>query len=49
MQFGFGAAAERERVLEGRKKEGRLVLYAGMDTDEASSPYETSSRRSIRS
>jgi len=31
----FGAAAERERVLEGAKKEGRLVLYTGMDTDEA--------------
>ena len=31
----FGAGAERDRVLEGAKKEGRLVLYAGMDTDEA--------------
>jgi iron(III) transport system substrate-binding protein len=30
-----GAAAERERVLEGAKKEGQLVLYAGMDMDEA--------------
>src|SRR5438034_6289839 len=29
------ASAERERVLEGAKKEGRLVLYTGMDTDEA--------------
>jgi iron(III) transport system substrate-binding protein len=33
--FAIGASAERERVLEGAKKEGRLVLYAGMDTDEA--------------
>ena len=31
----FAAGAERDRVLEGAKKEGRLVLYAGMDTDEA--------------
>jgi iron(III) transport system substrate-binding protein len=30
-----GIAAERERVLEGAKKEGRLVLYTGMDTEEA--------------
>ena len=30
-----GAAVERERVLDGAKKEGRLVLYAGMDTEEA--------------
>ena len=30
-----GAAAEQERVLRGAKKEGRLVLYTGMDTDEA--------------
>ena len=30
-----GAAADREKVLEGAKKEGRLVLYTGMDTDEA--------------
>lgn len=33
--FAIGASAERERVLEGAKKEGRLMLYAGMDTDEA--------------
>jgi len=31
----FAADAERDRVLEGARKEGRLVLYAGMDTDEA--------------
>jgi iron(III) transport system substrate-binding protein len=30
-----GAAVERERVLEGARKEGQLLLYAGMDTDEA--------------
>jgi iron(III) transport system substrate-binding protein len=33
--FAIGASAERERVLQGAKKEGRLMLYAGMDTDEA--------------
>jgi len=31
-----GAAAERDKLLEGAKKEGRLVLYTGMETDEAS-------------
>lgn len=31
----FAAGAERDRVLEGARKEGRLVLYAGMDTEEA--------------
>lgn len=31
----FAAAAEQERVLQGAKKEGRLVLYTGMDTEEA--------------
>ena len=31
----YGAAGDRERVLELAKKEGRLVLYMGMDTDEA--------------
>ncbi|MSP40169.1 MAG: extracellular solute-binding protein [Deltaproteobacteria bacterium] len=30
------ASAERERILDGAKKEGRLVLYTGMETDEAS-------------
>src|SRR5437870_11960287 len=30
-----GASAEREKMLESAKKEGRLVLYTGMDTDEA--------------
>jgi iron(III) transport system substrate-binding protein len=29
------SAAERDRVLEAAKKEGRLVLYTGMDTEEA--------------
>src|SRR5437762_5668075 len=29
------ASAEREKMLEGAKKEGRLILYTGMDTDEA--------------
>lgn len=31
-----GAAADREKILDGAKKEGRLVLYTGMETDEAS-------------
>ena len=31
----LGASAERDRVLEGAKKEGRLVLYAGMEAEEA--------------
>jgi iron(III) transport system substrate-binding protein len=30
------AAAERDKLLEGAKKEGRLVLYTGMETEEAS-------------
>ena len=30
-----GASTDHERVLEGAKKEGRLVLYTGMDTEEA--------------
>lgn len=30
-----GAAPEREKVLDGARKEGRLVLYTGMDTEEA--------------
>ncbi len=29
------SAADREQVLEAAKKEGRLVLYTGMDTEEA--------------
>ena len=29
------ASAAHERLLEGAKKEGRLVLYTGMDTEEA--------------
>ncbi len=33
---GHGAAADREKILEGAKKEGRLVLYTGMETDESS-------------
>jgi len=31
-----GAVADRAKVLEGAKKEGRLVLYTGMESDEAS-------------
>src|SRR5690349_1400997 len=31
----FGANAGHDRVLEGARKEGWLVLYVGMDTDEA--------------
>ena len=31
----YGAFSDHERILEGAKKEGRLVLYMGMDTDEA--------------
>ncbi len=31
-----GADAGWEKILEGAKKEGRLVLYTGMETDEAS-------------
>ena len=31
----LGAAAERDKVIEGAKKEGRLVLYTGMETEEA--------------
>ena len=31
----FAAGDDRERVLAGARKEGRLVLYAGMDTEEA--------------
>ena len=30
------AAAERDKLLEGAKKEGRLTLYTGMETEEAS-------------
>ena len=31
----YGASADHEKILDGAKKEGRLVLYMGMDTDEA--------------
>ena len=31
----FGATAEREKMIDGAKKEGRLVLYTGMETEEA--------------
>src|ERR1051325_5907207 len=30
-----GASSEREKILAGARQEGRLVLYTGMDTDEA--------------
>lgn len=33
--FAHGAAGEHEKFLEAAKKEGRLVLYTGMDTEEA--------------
>ena len=29
------AAAERDKIVDGAKREGRLVLYTGMDTEEA--------------
>jgi hypothetical protein len=31
----LGAVAERDKLIEGAKKEGRLVLYTGMETEEA--------------
>jgi iron(III) transport system substrate-binding protein len=31
----LGFAAERDKIIEGAKKEGRLVLYTGMETEEA--------------
>lgn len=31
----FGASADREKVLADAKKEGKLVLYTGMDVEEA--------------
>jgi iron(III) transport system substrate-binding protein len=31
-----GAAADREKIIEGAKREGRLVLYTGMETEESS-------------
>ena len=31
----LAASAEREKLIEGAKREGRLVLYTGMDTEEA--------------
>ena len=31
----LAAAAERDKLIEGAKKEGRLVLYTGMETEEA--------------
>jgi iron(III) transport system substrate-binding protein len=34
-QLAIGASHEREPVVEAARKEGRLMLYAGMDTDEA--------------
>ncbi len=30
-----GASTEKEKILEGAKKEGKLVLYTGMDIEEA--------------
>ncbi len=34
--FGGAATLDRERMVEAAKKEGRLVLYTGMETDESS-------------
>ncbi|MBM2805716.1 MAG: Extracellular solute-binding protein [Deltaproteobacteria bacterium] len=31
----LGAGAEHDKLIEGAKKEGRLVLYTGMETEEA--------------
>src|SRR5437870_865538 len=31
----YGASVEHEKIVEAAKKDGRLVLYTGMDTDEA--------------
>jgi iron(III) transport system substrate-binding protein len=31
----YAASLDHEKMLDGAKKEGRLVLYTGMDTDEA--------------
>jgi iron(III) transport system substrate-binding protein len=33
--IAYPAAADREKLIEGAKREGRLVLYTGMETDEA--------------
>ena len=33
--LAIGASADRQQVFEGAKKEGRLVLYSGMDIEEA--------------
>jgi hypothetical protein len=33
--LAIGASADRQQVFEGAKKEGRLVLYTGMDIEEA--------------
>ena len=30
-----GAVSEHDKMVEGAKREGRLVLYTGMETDEA--------------
>lgn len=34
--FSVAATLDRERMVEAAKREGRLVLYTGMETDEAS-------------
>ena len=36
IERAHAAAAERDKLLEGAKKEGRLTLYTGMETEEAS-------------
>jgi iron(III) transport system substrate-binding protein len=39
------ASTEHERLLEGAKKEGRLILYTGMDTEEANQYANEFSKR----
>jgi len=34
-RFAHAASVDRDKVIEGAKKEGRLVLYTGMETEEA--------------
>ena len=33
--FAHAASADRDKIVEGAKKEGQLVLYTGMETEEA--------------
>jgi iron(III) transport system substrate-binding protein len=43
--LAIGAAGDRDKVLEGARKEGRLVLYTGMDADEANQVTKEFSKR----